>query len=72
LILGHYLDEQLQACITEICDMGLVLNTSVLIAAAKGLVLNHDSNWLSENDGHIKLIAHWAKSTDELLLLHML
>ena len=44
-------NEQLQAYIctytyvSEIHDMGLILNTSysVLIAAAQGLVLNHDS-----------------------------
>ena len=39
----------------------LVLNTSVLIAAAKGLVLHHDSNWLKENGGHLELSTYWAK-----------
>ena len=48
LLMGDYLDEQLRAYITEIRQMGLVVNTSVLIAAAKGLVLHHDSNWLRD------------------------
>ena len=61
LLLGDYLDGQLRACITEIRQMGLVVNTSVLIAAAKWLVLHHDSNWLWENGGHLELSTHWAK-----------
>jgi len=61
LLLGDYLDRQLQAYVTEIRQMGLVLNTSVLLAAAKGLVLYHDSNWLKENGGHLELSTHWAK-----------
>jgi len=46
LLLGDYLDGQLQAYITEIRQMGLVVNTSIFIAAAKGLVFHRDSNWL--------------------------
>lgn len=61
LLLGDYLDEQLRAYVAEIRQIGLVVNTSVLIAAAKGLVLHHDSNWLRENGGHLELSTHWAK-----------
>ena len=61
LLLGDYLDGQLQAYVTEIRQMGLDVNTSVLIAAAKGLVLHHDSNWLRENGGYLELSNHWAK-----------
>ena len=49
LLLGDYLDKQLRAYVAEIRQLGLVVNTSVLIA---GLVLHHDSNWSRENGGH--------------------
>ena len=62
LLLGDYLDGQLRAYIGEIHHMGLVLNTSVLIAAATGLVLHHDSNWLRENGGHLEFSTYWAKA----------
>ena len=61
LLLGDYIDEQLRAYVAEIRQLGLVVNTSVLIAAAKGLFLHHDSNWLRENGGHLELSTHWAK-----------
>ena len=61
LLLGDYLDGQLRAYVEEIRQMGLAVNTSVLIAAAKGLVLYYDSNWLRENGGHLELSTHWAK-----------
>ena len=61
LLLGDYLDGKLRAYVEEIRQMGLVVNTSVLIAAAKGLVLHYDSNWLRENGGHLELSTHWAK-----------
>ena len=61
LLLGDYLDEQLRAYVAEICQLGLVVNISDLKAAAKGLVLHHDSNWSRENGGHLELSTHWAK-----------
>ena len=51
----------MQVYVAEIRQLGLVVNTSVLIAAAKGLVLHHGSNWLRENGGHLELSTHWAK-----------
>ena len=62
LLIGDYMDQQLQAYVTEIHRMGLVVNTSVFIAAAKGLILNHDSNWLKENGGRLELSSYCAKS----------
>lgn len=47
--------------------MELVLNTSVFIVAAKGLDLNHDSNWLSDSSGYVKLTTHWAKAMLQIL-----
>jgi len=61
LLLGDYLDGQLRAYVTEIRQMSLVVNTSVLVAAVKGLILHHDSNWIRENGGYLELSNHWAK-----------
>ena len=48
--------------VTEIRQIALIAaNTSVLIAAVKGLVLHHNSNWLRENGGHLESSTHWAK-----------
>jgi len=58
LLLRDYLDGQLWAYVIEICQMGLVINTSVLIAVVKELVLHHNSNWLRENGGYLKLLTH--------------
>ena len=51
----------MRAYVAEIRQLGLVVNTIVLIAAAKGLVLHHDSNWLRGNGGDLELSTHWAK-----------
>jgi len=50
ILLGDYVDKQFKAYAMEIHCMGLVLITSVLIAAA---VLHNDSNLLKENGGHL-------------------
>jgi len=56
LLLGD-LDGQLQVYITEIRQISPVVNTSVLIAAAKGLVLHHEQlvkrEWWT--------LTHWTK-----------
>ena len=46
---------------TALCDAGGVVNTSIAIAAANGIVRRHDSNLLAVNGGHILLTKHWAQ-----------
>ena len=44
-----------------LCDPGGVVNTSIAIAAATGIVRRHDSNLLAVNGGHIVITKHWAQ-----------
>ena len=46
---------------TALRDAGGVVNTSIAIAAANGIVRRHDSNLLAVNGGHILLTKHWAQ-----------
>ena len=43
-------------------EHGLAINTSVVIAAGCGMVMNRDANQLSDNGGGIKLTDEWAKN----------
>ena len=42
-------------------DRGGVVNTTITLAAAKGIILAKDSNLLIENGGHIDLTKEWAQ-----------
>ena len=42
-------------------DSGGVINISIAIAAATGIVRKKDSNRLAANGGHIPLTKHWAQ-----------
>ena len=51
----------MQAYLISLCEAGGVVNTSIAIAAAMGIVRRHDSNLLAVNGGHIILTKHWAQ-----------
>jgi hypothetical protein len=38
------------------------VNSAIVRAAAKGIVLSHDRSLLFENGGHIELTKSWARS----------
>jgi len=61
LLLQDELDGQMQEYIKELRNCGTAVNSSVVIAAAEGIVLNKDADILRENGG-IKLTEEWAKS----------
>ena len=61
LLLRDELDGQVQKYIKELRSRGTAVNSSVVIAAAEGIVMNKDANILCENCG-IKLTEDWAKS----------
>ena len=61
LLLGQELDRQVQAYLISLCEAGGVVNTSIAIAAAMGIVRRHDSNLLAVNGGHIILTKYWAQ-----------
>ena len=61
LLLGETLDQQVQAYLGMLRDSGGVVNTSIAIAAATGIVQKRDRSLLAENGGHIALTKHWAQ-----------
>ena len=60
LLLGRELDRQVQAYLILLREAGGVVNTSIAIAAATGIIRWHNSNLLAVNGGHIVLTKHWA------------
>ena len=49
LLLGQELDRQVQAYLISFHEAGGVVNTSIAIAAATGIIRWHDSNFLAVN-----------------------
>ena len=49
LMLGEQLDKRVQSYVLDLRSNGAVINSSITIAVAQGIVTNYDSNLLSEN-----------------------
>ena len=60
-MLGEELDKKVQSYVLGLRSNGAVINSSITIAVAQGIVTNYNSNLLSENGGHIALTKSWAK-----------
>ena len=60
-MLGHKLDRQVQAYLISLREIGGIVNTSIAIAAATGIIRWYDSNLLAGNGGHITLTKHWGQ-----------
>ena len=52
-MLGAELDARVQLYIKEMRKNRVVINTSVVMAAAEGIVMHHDANLLAKNEGPI-------------------
>ena len=61
LLLGQDLNHQVRAYLMLLRDVGGIVNTSIAIAAATGIIRRHNSNLLAVNGGHIVLTKHWAQ-----------
>ena len=61
LLLGEELDRQVQLYILDLRDNGAVINSTITMAVAQGIINNFDSNLLLENGEHINLTKTWAK-----------
>ena len=55
LLLGSELDDQVKSFVHEVRSSGRVVNSSIVKAAAKGIILAKDANLLQENGGNINL-----------------
>ncbi len=62
---GSYLSftaEEKQTIMRAMCDNGAVVNTSITVATATGVVWKRDKSLLVENGGSLELAKNWAKS----------
>ncbi|CAC5362591.1 unnamed protein product [Mytilus coruscus] len=67
LLICTELDSKVQKYIDVLRDHGAVINTQIVIAAAKGITIGTDKTLLVENGGSIEITKNWTKS----LLLRM-
>lgn len=61
-MLGESLDNKVQDLVTEIRDAGGIINSRIIRAIAKGVVLAEDRTLLAENGGCIEITRQWALS----------
>ena len=61
-LLGEELDKQVQAYLSDFRKGAMVVNTTIAIGCAQGLVKHYDCNLLECNGGPIVLTKSWAKS----------
>ena len=59
-LLGEHVDKQLQLYLKKIRDQGGVITASVVVAAARGILLSSDRSKLVKFGGHIDLSRQWA------------
>ena len=59
LLLGE-IDKQLQLYLRKIRDQGGIVTASVVVAAARGILMSSDHRQLAEFGGHIDLSRQWA------------
>lgn len=62
LLLGHELDQQVIDHIKAMRECGGIVNRSILLATATGIVSHHDRSLLAEHGGPIELGRGWANS----------
>ena len=60
MLLGDELDRQVQAYLLRLREAGCVVNSAIVLGAARGIVMKHDSNLLDTNGGAISLKKGWA------------
>lgn len=62
-MLGEEMDRQLQEYVKSLRESKTVVNSTIVLPAAEGIVKSHDSGLLSCNGGHIKCTCtkQWAK-----------
>ena len=62
LMLWDELDENVKKMVNSVRNSGGVINSVIVMAARKGIVLANDRSLLVENGGHIGITKSWATS----------
>ena len=61
LMLGEHLEKEVQSFIKATQDLGGMVNTQIVMATARGVIMSHDANLLAENGGYMNITKDWAK-----------
>ena len=61
LLIGKELESQVKRIIQELREANGTVNTAIVLATARGVILAKDANLLAENGGSIDLSKDWAK-----------
>lgn len=62
MLLGGQVNKAVQLYILKFCEQGGMVNSAIVQAAARGILLAMDRTRLVEYGGHVKLSNTWAKS----------
>ena len=62
LLLGNELEKQVKTYIGYLRERGAVVNATIVLGVAQGIMRNHNSNLLACNGGHICLGKPWAEN----------
>lgn len=62
LFLGEELDKKVKSYLNAMRSRGAVVNTSVVVGVANGIVSSESDSYLARNGGHIEITKHWAKN----------
>lgn len=62
LLLGEDIDEMVQSYLRKIRKSGGSVSATIVVAAARGILLASDRSMLAEFGGHVELKRHWAYS----------
>ena len=62
LLLGKQLDKSVQEYIDAMRNTGGVVNTAIVMAAARGVIASKNPGLLREHGGHIEVTKAWTKS----------
>ena len=60
LLLGNKIDDQLQLYLRKVREQGGIITASVVVAAARGLLMSLDHTMVLEHGGHVNLTRQWA------------
>ena len=62
LLLGKNLDDLVKELVENLRISGGVMNTTVVMAGAQGIILSRDATKLQSHGGHINITKSWARS----------
>ena len=66
LLWGAELDGAVQEDVKSLSAGGGVVNTAIVMAAAKGIIFTRDPSKLVSHGGHIEITSTWAKDLSAL------